>query len=447
MCKSAFYLLIAAIVVFNLMEYAQADRDCQTYCSKHGKCNGGLCTCMPGYKGFGCRSCVKSPGCQHGVCEGQNGCKCHPGWAGENCDIKLDIDCQNSGVAKINSRGLFECSCPAGFEGEHCESKTHSSPLTCPVDERQKCDLLNQDCMVTNKGGYLCYCMHGMNEKLKCRNSTDFCEKKQGKSPCRNNGTCYSYKNTFKCVCREGFIGKLCQRSQFKKVPAPTTPKKVTQKVEEKKEDEPKNIQLNINSPNTNIFMGKPEEKEAEKKPQQSGVTTAQEDSSNLLQLLFILFFVVFFIGLFVFGACVCKERIRNVMNRNKSSKAVITIKRSGSGEQYQVKESGNHQGNQVTKVVIETGTAPALRTQQISQEESKVPFISSSRVSDEGLSSEEEGDYMDSFKFREKSSAIMTSQHRSNFHQSGDGAECKSRCQETLVPQKGKYLPDVTVV
>ena len=88
--------------------YNWTERECQTYCSKHGKCDGGLCTCFPGYRGLGCRSCVKSPQCQHGVCEGQNGCKCHPGWAGVDCDIKLDIECQNSGVAKINSRGLFE---------------------------------------------------------------------------------------------------------------------------------------------------------------------------------------------------------------------------------------------------------------------------------------------------------------------------------------------------
>ena len=296
--------------------------------------------------------------------------------------------------------------------------------------------------MVTNKGGYLCYCMHGMTESGKCRNSTDFCEKKQGKSPCRNNGTCYSYKNTFKCVCPAGFIGKLCQRS--------LNPKKTVQKVQQKIEDQKEQtIEININSPDTTVILGGKQEgsqevEQVEKEPQVSQVNTQQEEeSSQMFQLLFILFFVSFFVGLFVFVACVCKERIRKVMNRNKSSKSVITIKRSGSGEQYQVKESGNHQGNQVTKVVIETGTTRP----QIAAEESKVPFITST-LSEEGLSSEEEGDYMDSFKFREKSAAIMTSQQRRNFHQSGDGAESKQRCQETSkVPQKGKYLPDVTVV
>jgi len=166
MCKSAFYLLLAAIVVFNVMEYVQADYGCTTVCLKYDKFAGGLKICSPGYRRVSCPGAGKNMVC--GMTPNGPGCRCRPGWTGQNCDVRRE--CQNNGVKKITPRGI-RCSCPAGFEGIYCQYKTRSSQLACSIDQRLKCDRFKEDCKVTTRPeGYVCYCKLGRTEDGECRN-------------------------------------------------------------------------------------------------------------------------------------------------------------------------------------------------------------------------------------------------------------------------------------
>jgi len=77
--------------------YIRLER-CSLDCGEHGECEGGSCSCAPGWSGARCTVRECDPRCSaHGSCS--NGtCLCTNGWNGKHCTLE----------GNININSLFE---------------------------------------------------------------------------------------------------------------------------------------------------------------------------------------------------------------------------------------------------------------------------------------------------------------------------------------------------
>uniref|UniRef100_A0A1A9X2F4 EGF-like domain-containing protein n=1 Tax=Glossina brevipalpis TaxID=37001 RepID=A0A1A9X2F4_9MUSC len=165
------------------------DPECHLKCGEHGTCNhNNICQCHPGYIGQYCETPVCFPQCMNGGnCTAPSVCTCPDGYQGIKCEGGMCAEkCLNGGKCIKKDK----CECPRGYYGLRCEFS--KCEISCMHGGR---------CVGTN----LCKCAPGL--------SGDHCEIGQKQRPtCKDNckfGHCMSNN---KCKCLEGYYGRFCNR-------------------------------------------------------------------------------------------------------------------------------------------------------------------------------------------------------------------------------------------
>ncbi|CAB0011604.1 unnamed protein product, partial [Nesidiocoris tenuis] len=156
-------------------------------------------------------------------------CKCYPRYSGPNCQIDNGPPCDrhpclNGGNCVEDAMGSYQCYCPAGWAGKNCDVKIENGP----------CDSSNQPCKndatcVRIGNDYKCHCLPGWEGKdceinkddcfeHPCRNGGKCSDGIDGYScdcdrtgPCQNGGTCHEGVNGVYCNCTSDFTGALCE--------------------------------------------------------------------------------------------------------------------------------------------------------------------------------------------------------------------------------------------
>ncbi|KAL0270830.1 UNVERIFIED_CONTAM: hypothetical protein PYX00_008110 [Menopon gallinae] len=113
-------------------------------CQNGGKCVKRKCECIGHFTGMFCAltHCDLQP-CDHGQCElTETGyrCRCHTGYTGQTCDVRLRPcalnPCEGRGECIDNEKtNTFHCRCHAWWEGPRCEKKMMHIPFK-PLSER-----------------------------------------------------------------------------------------------------------------------------------------------------------------------------------------------------------------------------------------------------------------------------------------------------------------------
>ncbi|XP_055886564.1 uncharacterized protein LOC106062301 isoform X2 [Biomphalaria glabrata] len=74
------------------------------------------------------RECFGSIECIHGYCDiGSMQCLCDPGWKGQLCNEKCDLNCGPHGRCRENSEYTMFCACDTGYTGANCQTNTLSN--------------------------------------------------------------------------------------------------------------------------------------------------------------------------------------------------------------------------------------------------------------------------------------------------------------------------------
>ncbi|NWU86044.1 FBN2 protein, partial [Onychorhynchus coronatus] len=141
--------------------------------------------------------------------EGSYECSCSDGYA-LMPDVRTcaDIDeCENNpdicdGGQCTNIPGEYRCLCYDGF-------MTSLDMRTC-VDVNE-CDLNSNICMFgeceNTKGSLICHCQVGYSVKKGTTGCTDVNECETGAHNCDTHASCVNIPGSFKCSCREGWVG------------------------------------------------------------------------------------------------------------------------------------------------------------------------------------------------------------------------------------------------
>ncbi|XP_035708479.1 teneurin-m isoform X4 [Folsomia candida] len=112
-------------------------RLCDKRCAEHGQCKNGICLCVSGYNGKHCtlEGCPNS--CSgHGQCkanmDGLWECKCHSGWAGSECAVMMEQNCNDG---KDNDKdGLTDCEDPECCGTAQCDKSQLCVAAKKPTD-------------------------------------------------------------------------------------------------------------------------------------------------------------------------------------------------------------------------------------------------------------------------------------------------------------------------
>ncbi|XP_041453703.1 protein eyes shut homolog [Lytechinus variegatus] len=165
------------------------------------------CNCLAGYAGDGItcsdiNECDSSP-CINGACVNDinfYACNCDRGWSGYNCDLAcMENPCENGGSCVEIDATSFECQCPFPFNGTFCE--INNDP--CQMDPTP---CLNG--ATCNNYGllYNCSCAYGF-QGFNCEEEVNPCRDE----PCLNGGTCTNLIETYTCACGGSFMGRNCE--------------------------------------------------------------------------------------------------------------------------------------------------------------------------------------------------------------------------------------------
>lgn len=160
-----------------------------------------------------------------GRCKGEHGdcyveketempkCRCHTGWAGDQCDTRSEICnnyCYNNGTCFVLSGNKVQCQCPTTHRGERCQQ---CYELQC----------MNDGVCMKNK----CICKAGFDgsqcEVDLCQGTAPLYEKKfrSYRLPfllgyCANDAECVRDPEGLKCKCSPRFGGDKCQKDRCK---------------------------------------------------------------------------------------------------------------------------------------------------------------------------------------------------------------------------------------
>lgn len=128
------------------------------------------------YRPVICSSCLFGGTCIDMV----NGfkCLCRPGFSGSNCQHAQD---------------------PCGEQSDYC---LNGGTCIAMTEAPKTFDVLSP---YGTKYFPVCHCSEGFMGK-RCESFIDWCKQ----APCWNGATCQSVANQFKCSCRPGFTGALC---------------------------------------------------------------------------------------------------------------------------------------------------------------------------------------------------------------------------------------------
>ena len=170
------------------------------------------CTCNDGYRGKFCDEAIDfcQPG-PLGPCSENTEectsletfiCKCKPGFVGETCE-NFDLCAENNPCYENSTcdtdfgRNRVFCICGPERTGRFCEKEItpcHSNPC-----------LHGGDCEEPSSLEYICNCKEGFWGDV-CQDFKDDCLD----ANCVNFIACTDLGNDFKCYCKDGHTGKLC---------------------------------------------------------------------------------------------------------------------------------------------------------------------------------------------------------------------------------------------
>ncbi|PAA50828.1 hypothetical protein BOX15_Mlig025798g1 [Macrostomum lignano] len=123
--------------------------------------------------------------------------------------------CQNGGSCSEDLQGRPVCQCPMNFTGPHCQLETHPCHRNATWCRNGSCQTFNSN------GSSVCVCDKGFTG-YHCDQDVDECRLVAGL--CGSYGDCVNTVGSFRCDCRSGFSGAVCQFQP----PAPTAIRALT---------------------------------------------------------------------------------------------------------------------------------------------------------------------------------------------------------------------------
>jgi len=151
-------------------------------------------------------------------------CNCTSQFVGYQCEYQNPCaakPCQNGGACSATwsstSQPNYKCSCPINYSGSRCEIQI--SALCVP----NFC--LNSGTCVSDGFSLSCVCTQFFTG-TKCESVINPCLLADGPAICKNGALCQldvTSANFYKCVCRTGFFGDLCQFSVITTSRTPST--------------------------------------------------------------------------------------------------------------------------------------------------------------------------------------------------------------------------------
>ncbi|XP_038630838.1 teneurin-1 isoform X3 [Scyliorhinus canicula] len=196
-------------------------------CQDHGTCVGGLCICVPGYRGESCEEedCLDPTCSGHGVCV-QTECHCAAGWGGLKCEVPAAVcheQCTGHGTLLPETN---TCHCDHNWTGSDCSTEI------CEVDCGKHGICLDGICHCEKGWGSLTCDQHECHPRCtehgKCKDGKCQCSPgwegehctvaqhldnvvKEGcPGLCNGNGRCTLDQNGWHCVCQAGWSGTGC---------------------------------------------------------------------------------------------------------------------------------------------------------------------------------------------------------------------------------------------